>query len=170
MGEGATGLRAQARYHVCSTMSHKPDPTPSQPPAVRAKVARMQAGAAPQPPSPASSVTSAEVSSPSSPESPETVRRVGPPATGQQRGEGAVAGKGEGGDKEGQAEARRDRAEGVAAGAEGQGEGQGQRAADGAAGEPVQDHSSDGGRGYEEAGLEETEGVRSRQHRGGVGG
>ena len=65
---------------------------------VRPEVARMQADAAPKPPSPASSATSAEVSSPSSPESLETVRRVGPRATGRQRGEGAVAGKGEGGD------------------------------------------------------------------------
>ena len=136
MGEVAKGLRAQARYPVCSTMSHKPDPKPSQPPAVRAEVARMQAGAAPQPPSPASSATSAEVSSASSPESPETVRREGPQATGRQRGEGAVAGKGEGGDKGGQAEARRARAEGVAAGAEGQGEGQGQRAAEGPRADP----------------------------------
>ena len=91
----------------------------------------MQAGAAPQPPSPASSATSADVSSPSSPEIPETVRGGGPGATGRQRGEGAVVGKGEGGDKRGQAEAGRDRAEGVAAGAEGQGEGHGQRAAEG---------------------------------------
>ena len=45
-------------------------------------------------------------------------------------------GKGEGGDKRGQAEARRDRAEGVAAGAEGQGEGQGQRAAEGPLADP----------------------------------
>ena len=90
----------------------------------------MQAGAAPQPPSPASSVTSADVSSPSSPEGPETVRRVGPGATGRQRGKGAVVGKGEGADKRGQAEAGRDRAEAVAAGAEGQWEGQGQRAAE----------------------------------------
>ena len=96
----------------------------------------MQAGAAPQPPSPASSATSVEVSSPSSPESPETVRREGPGATGRQRGEGAVVGKGEGGDKGGQAEAGRDKAEGVAAGAEGQGEGQGQRAAEGPRADP----------------------------------
>ena len=121
---------------MCSAMSHKPDPQPSQPPAVRAEVARMQAGAAPQPPSPASSATTADVSSPSSPESPETVRREGPGATGRQRGEGAVVGKGEGGDKRGQAEAGRDRAEGVAAGAEGQGEGQGQRAAEGPRADP----------------------------------
>ena len=106
-------LRAQARYHVCSTMSHTPDPKPGQPPAVRAEVARMQAGAVPQPPSLASSATSAEVSSPSSPESPETVRRELPQATGQQRGEGAVAGKGAGGDKGGQAEARRGRGGGA---------------------------------------------------------
>ena len=125
VGEAATRLRAQARYHVCSTMSHKP----RQPPAVRADVARMQAGAAPQPLSPASSATSAEMSSPLSPESPETVRRAGPQATGRQRGEGAVAGKGEGGDKGGQAEARGGREEAVAVGAEGQGEGEGQRAA-----------------------------------------
>ena len=45
-------------------------------------------------------------------------------------------GKGEGGDKRGQAEAGRDRAEGVAAGAEGQGEGQGQRAAEGPRADP----------------------------------
>ena len=45
-------------------------------------------------------------------------------------------GKGEGGDKGGQAEAGRDRAEGVAAGAEGQGEGQGQRAAEGPRADP----------------------------------
>ena len=130
VGEAAIGLRAQAQFHVCSTMSQKPDPEPSQQPGVRAEVARMQAGAAPQPPSRASSATSAELSSPSSPESPETVRTEGPRATGRQMGEGAVAGKGVGGDKGGQAEARRDRAEGVAAGAEGQGEGQGQRAAE----------------------------------------
>ena len=91
----------------------------------------MQAGAASQPPSPASSATSAEVLSPSSPESLETVRREGPGAAGRHRGEEAVAGKGEGVDKGGQAEAGRDRAKGVAAGAEGQGEGQGQRAAEG---------------------------------------
>ena len=115
---------------MCSAMSHMPDPQPSQPPAVRAEVARMQAGAAPQPPSQASSATSADVSSPSSPESPETVRREGPGATGRQRGEGAVVGKEEGGDKGGQAEAGEGGAEGVAAGAEGQGEGQGQRAAE----------------------------------------
>ena len=128
--EAATGRRVQARSHVCSAISHKPDPKPSQPPAVRAEVARMQAAAAPQPPSLASSAPSADVLSPSSPKSPETVRREGPGATGRQRGEGAVVGKGEGGDKRGQAEAGRDRAEGVAAGAEGQGEGQGQRAAE----------------------------------------
>ena len=121
---------------MCSAMSHKPDPQPSQPPAVRAEVARMQAGAARLPPSPASSVTSADVSSPSSPESPETVRREGPGATGRQRGEGAVVGKGVGGDKRGQAEAGRGRAEEVAAEAEGQGEGQGQRAAEGPGADP----------------------------------
>ena len=135
-GGGATGCRAQAQSHVCSAMSHKPDRKPSQTPAVRAEVARMQVGTAPQPPSPASSATSADVSSPSSPESPETVRREGPGATGRQRGEGAVVGKGEGGDKREQAEAGRDRAEGVAAGAEGQGEGQGQRAAEGPRADP----------------------------------
>ena len=48
VGEAATGLRAPARFHVCSTMSHKPDPKPSQPLAVGAEVARMRAGAAPQ--------------------------------------------------------------------------------------------------------------------------
>ena len=132
VGEAATGLRAQARFHVCSAMYHKP----SQPPAVRAEVARMQAGAAPQPPSPASSATCAEVSLPSCPESPETVRREGPWATGRQRGEEAVAGKGEGGDQGGQAQAERDEAEGVAAGAEGQGEGQGQRVAEGPRADP----------------------------------
>ena len=121
---------------MCSALSHKPDAQPSQPPAVRAEVARMQAGAAPQPPSPASSATSADVSSPSSPQSSETVRREGPGATGRQRGEGAVVGKGEGGDKRGQADAGRGRAEGVAAGAEGQGEGQGQRAAEGPRADP----------------------------------
>ena len=117
VGEAATRGRVQAQTHVCSAMSHKPDPKPSQPPAVRAEVARMQAGAAPQPLSPASSATSADVSSPSSPESPGTVRREGPGVTGRQTGEGAVVGKGEGGDKRGQAEAGRDTAEGVAAGA-----------------------------------------------------
>ena len=121
---------------MCSAMSHKPDPRPSQPPAVRAEVARMQAGAAPQPPSPASSVTSADVSLPSSPGSPETVRREVPGAMGRQRGEGAVVGKGEGVDKRGQAEAERDMAEGVAARAEGQGEGQGQRVAEGLRADP----------------------------------
>ena len=121
---------------MCSAMSHKPDPQPSQPTTVRAEVARMQAGAAPRPPSPASSATSADVSSPSSPESPEKVREEGPGATGRQRGEGAVVGKGEGEDKGGQAEAGRGGAEGVAAGAEGQGEGQGQRAAEGPGADP----------------------------------
>ena len=121
---------------MCSAMSHKPDPQPSQPPAVSAEVARMQAGAAPQPPSLSSSATSADVSSPSSPERPETVRREGPGATGRQRGEGAVVGKGKGGDKRGQAAAGRGRAEGVAAGGEGQGEGQGQRAAEGPRADP----------------------------------
>ena len=119
-----------------SAMSHKPDPQPSQPPTVRAEVARMQAGAARRPPSPVSSATSADVSSPSSPESPETVREEGPGATGRQRGEGAVVGKGEGREKGGQAEAGRGGAEGVAAGAEGQGEGQGQRAAEGPGADP----------------------------------
>ena len=138
-GEAVTRLRAQARYHVCRKMSPKPEPRPSQPPAVkgyggpglvgvRAEVARMQADAALQPPSLASSATSAEVSLPSSPESPETVRREGPRATGRQRGEGAAAGTGEGGDRGGEAEASGGRAEEVAAEAEGQGEGQGQRA------------------------------------------
>ena len=47
-----------------------------------------------------------------------------------------MAGKGEVGEKRGQAEARRGRAEGVAAGAEGQGEGQGQRVAEGPRTEP----------------------------------
>ena len=105
-GEAATRLRAQARYHVCRKMSHKPKPKPSQPPAVRgygrpglvgvrAKVARMQADASPQPPSQASSATSAEVSSPSCLESLETVRREGPRATGRERAEGAAAGTGE---------------------------------------------------------------------------
>ena len=102
-GRGWWGKRRQGaglrRDPMCSAMSHKPDPKPSQPPAVRAEVARMQAGAAPQPPSPASLATSADVSSSSSPESTETVRREGPGATGRQRGEGAVVGKGEGGDK-----------------------------------------------------------------------
>ena len=117
-------------------MSHLPDPQPSQPPTVRAAVARMQAGAAPRPPSPASSATSAGVSSPSSPESPETVKEEGPGATGRRRGEGAVVGKGEGKEKGGQAEAGKGGAEGVAAGAEGQGEGQGQRAAEGPGADP----------------------------------
>ena len=121
---------------MCSAMSHKPDSQPSQPPAVRAEVARMQAGAAPRPPSLASSAASSDGSSPSSPESPETVRREGPGATGRQRGEGAVVGKGEGGDKGGQAEAGRGGAEEVAAGAEGQGDGQGQRAAEGPQADP----------------------------------
>ena len=147
-GETAARLRAQARCHVCRKMSHKPEPKPSQPPAaevapppravrgyrgpglvgVRAEVARMQADAAPQPSSPASSATSEEVSSPSSPESPETVQREGPRAAGRQRGEGAAAGTGEGGDKGGQAEASGGRMEVVAAEAEGKAEGQGQRA------------------------------------------
>ena len=127
-GEAATRLRAQARYHVCRKMSHKPEPKPSQLPAVKAEVARMQADAAPQPFSSASSATSAEVSSPSSPESPETVRREGPRATGRQRGEAAAAGTGKGGDRDGQAEASGGMAEEVAAEAERQGEGQGQQA------------------------------------------
>ena len=116
---------------MCSAMSHKPDPQPSQPPAVRAEVAGMQAGAAPGPSSPVSSATSADVSSPSSLESPETVRREGPAATGRQRGAGAEVGKGEGGDNRGQAEAGRGGAAGVVAGAERKGEGQGQRVAEG---------------------------------------
>ena len=121
---------------MCSAMSHKPDPQPRQPPTVRAEVARMQAGAAPRPPSPASSETSANVSSPSSPDSPETVREEGPGATGRQRGEGAVVGKGEGREKGGQAEAGKGGAEALAAGVEGQGEGQGQRAAEGPGADP----------------------------------
>ena len=84
---------------MCSAMSHKPDPEPSQPPTVRAGVARMQAGAVPRPPSPASSAMSADVSSPSSPESPV-------------REEEAVSGKGEEREKAGQAEAGRGGAEG----------------------------------------------------------
>ena len=139
-GRGRWGKRRQGaglrRDPMCSAMSHKPDPQPSQPPAVRAEVARMQAGAAPRPPLPASSATFAHVSSPSSPESRETVRGEGPGATGRRRGEGAVVGKGEGGDKGGQAEAGRGGAEGVAAEAEGQGEGQGQRAAEGPRADP----------------------------------
>ena len=147
-GETATRLRAQARCHVCGKMTHKPEPKPSQPPAaevgpppravrgyggpglvcMRVEVARMQADAALSPPSQASSATSAEVSSPSSPESPETVQREGPRAAGRQRGEGAAAGTGEGGDKGGQAEASGGRTEVVAAEAEENGEGQGQRA------------------------------------------
>ena len=147
-GEAAARLRAQGRCHVCRKMSHKPEPKTSQPPAaevapppravrryggpglvgVRVEVARMQADTAPQPPSLPSSATSAEVSSFSSPESPETVRREGPRAEGQLRGEEAAAGTGEGGDKGGQAEASGGRMDVVAAEAEGQGEGQGQRA------------------------------------------
>ena len=122
VGEPATGLRAQARYLVCRTMSHKPEPRPSQLPAVRgyggpglvgvrAEVVSTQADAALPPPSLASSATSVEVSSPSSPESPETVRREGPRATGRQRGKRAAAGAGEGGDRGGQAEASGGRAE-----------------------------------------------------------
>ena len=146
--ETATRLKAQARCHVCRSMSHEPEPKPSQPLAaevvpppralrgyggprlvgVRVAVARMQADTAPQPASPASSATSSEVSSPSSPESPETVWREGPRAAGRQRGEGAAAGTGEGEDKGGQAEASGGRTEVVAAEAEGKGEGQGQRA------------------------------------------
>ena len=75
-------------------------------------MARMQADAAPRPPSPASWATSAEVLLPSSPECPETVRREGPRAAGRQKGEGAAAGTGEGGDKGGQAEASGGRTEG----------------------------------------------------------
>ena len=96
-GRGWWGKRRQGawlrRDPMCSALSHMPDAQPSQPPAVRAEVARMQAGAAPGSPSPTSSATSADVSSPSSPESPETVRGEGPWATGQQRGEGAVWGR-----------------------------------------------------------------------------
>ena len=138
-GEGGRKRRQGARHRrdpMCSAMSHKPDPQPSQPPTVRAEVARMQAGAAPRPPSLASSATSADVWSPSSPESPETVREEGLGATGRQRGEGAVVGKGEGRKKGGQAEAVKGGAEGVAAGAEGQGEGQGQRVAQGPGADP----------------------------------
>ena len=122
---------------MCSAMSQKSDPQPSQPPTVRAGVARIQAGAAPRPPSPASSATSADVSSPSSLESPETVREEGPGATGRQRGEGAVVGNGEGREKGGQAEAGRGGAEGLVARAGGQGEGQGQRAAEGPGADPL---------------------------------
>ena len=147
VGEAATGLRAQVRCHVCRTMSHKPEPKLSQPPAVRGyggqgvvgvrdQVACTQADKAPQHPLPAFSPTSAEVSSPSSLEGPETVRQEGPRATGRQKGDGAVAGKGKGGDKGRQAEARGGRAEEVAAGAEGQGEGQGQQVADGPRADP----------------------------------
>ena len=121
---------------MCSAMSHKPDQKPSQPPTVRAEVARMQAGAAPRPPSPLSSATSADVLSPSFPESPETVREEGPGAAGRQRGGGALVGKGEGRKQGGQAEAGKGRAQGVAAGAEGQGEGQGQRAVEGPGADP----------------------------------
>ena len=95
---------------------------------VRVEVACMQADTAPPPPSAMSWVTSAEVSSPWSPESPETAWREGPRAEGQQRGEEAAAGTGEGGDKGGQAEASGGRTEVVAAEAEGQGEGQRQQA------------------------------------------
>ena len=138
VGEAATGLRAQALYHVCRTMSNKPEPNPSQPPAVsgyggpglvgvRAEVARMQADAALRPPSPASSATSAEVLSPSSPESPETVRWEGPWATGRQRGEGAVAGTGEvGEDRQRRVEAGRRRWQQGLKG-EGRGRGSGRR-------------------------------------------
>ena len=128
--QGSSVIPCAAQCHKCLT--HKP----SQPPKVRAAVARMQAGAARRPPSPASSATSAGVSSPSSPERPETVREEGPRATGQRRGEGAVVGKGEGKEKGGQAEAGKGGADGVAAGAEGQGEGQGQRAAEGPGADP----------------------------------
>ena len=144
-GNTAARLKAQARCHVCRKMSHKTEPKPSKPPAaefapppravrgyrgpglagVRVEVARMQADAAPQPPLPASSATSAELSSPSCPEALETLRREGPRAAGRQRGEGAAAGTGEGGDKGGQAEASGGRTEVVAAEAEGKGEGQG---------------------------------------------
>ena len=151
-GTGSRGNGGEAQgsgaCHVCINMSHKPEPKPSQPPAaevvlppqavrgyggpglanVRVEVARMQADAAPQPPSLASSATSAEVSSPSSPESPETVRREGRRAAGRQRGEGAAAGTGEGGDKGGQAEASGGRTEGLVAETEGKGEGQRQQA------------------------------------------
>ena len=140
-GKMAARIRAQARCHVCRKMFHKPEPKPIQPRAVevaplplavrgyggpglvgvRVQVARMQPDTAPQPPSTASSGTSEEVSSPSSPESPETVRREGPRAAGRQRGEGAAAGTGEGGDKGGQAEASGGRTEVVAAEAEGKG-------------------------------------------------
>ena len=122
---------------MCSAMSHMPDPQPSQPPTVRAEVARMQAGTALRPPSPASSATTADVSSPSSLESPETVREEAPGATGRQRGEGAVVGKGEGRQEGGQAEAGKGGAGGVAAGAEGQGEGQGQGAAEEPGADPL---------------------------------
>ena len=57
-------------------------------------------------------------------------------ATGRQRGEGAVVGKGEGREKEGHVEAGKGGAEGVAARAEEQGEGQGQRAAEGPGADP----------------------------------
>ena len=170
VGKAATGLRAQARYLVCSTMSDKPEPKPRQPSAVRgyggpglvgvrAEVARMQADAAPLPPSRASSATYAEVLSPSSPESPEMVRQEGPRATGRQRGEEAAAGTGEGGDRGGQAEASGGRAEEVLAGAEGQGEGQGQWAA---VGGHVQHRGCDGGRRYGEEGVEGVGGGRPR--------
>ena len=142
VGGGGSGDRAQGSGAIPCVQNNVPQAWAEAQPAagtegvrglklvgVRAKVARMQADAAPPGPSLASSATSAEVSSPSSPESPETVRREGPRVTGRQRGEGAAAGMGEGGDRGGQAEASGGRAEEVAAGAEGQREGQGQRAA-----------------------------------------
>ena len=104
-GEAAARLRAQARRHVCTKMSHKPEQRPSQLPAaevasppravrgygglgpvgVRVEVARLQADTAPQPPSPTSSATSAEVMSPSSPESP---RRSGGKGLGRKGSRG----------------------------------------------------------------------------------
>ena len=79
-------------------------------------------------------------------------------------------GKGEGGDKRGQAEAGRDRAEGVAAGAEMQQGGAGAKGGGRATGGPVQRRRCEGGHGYEEEGAEELERVGSRRRPRGVGG
>ena len=124
-GEATARPRARTRCHVCRRMSDKPEPRSSQSPAaeaapppravrgyrgpglvgVRVDVARMQADSAPQPPSAMSPATSAEELSSSSPVSPETIQREGPRTKEQQRKDEAAAGTGEGGDKEGEAEA-----------------------------------------------------------------
>ena len=70
---------------------------------LRVDVASMQVAPPPQPPSPTHLASSALVSSPPSPESPETVQREAGITQGQERKGKDAAGRGEGGDKGGQA-------------------------------------------------------------------